>query len=63
MPRDATSMPICSPAKIECIEESVEHIEQTGFDITGTIGTKCACLPGYRRFQTASRGKYYLQQV
>jgi hypothetical protein len=42
---------ICSPAKIECIEESVEHVEQTGFDITGTIGAKCACLPACTEYK------------
>ena len=38
MPRDASSMPICSPTKNECVEEAVETVEQTAFDTKGSIG-------------------------
>ena len=46
MPRDANSMPICSPEKIKCVKESVAHVEQTAFDTIGSVGAECACLPG-----------------
>ena len=45
MPRDANSMPICSPTKNDCVEEAIETVEQTAFDTTGSIGADCACLP------------------
>ena len=51
MPRDANTMPICSPTKNECVEKAVETVEQTAFDTTGSIGAKCACLPACTEFK------------
>ena len=44
MPRDSKTMPICSPAKLECEEEAIEYVETTAYDPNGPLQT-CQCLP------------------
>ena len=37
MPRDSSSMPICSPSKQKCVDKAIYIVEQTAFDTSGII--------------------------
>ena len=45
MPREEDETPVCSPEKLECVEEALITVEETAFDTDHETATNCQCLP------------------